>query len=107
MVERLLRCTATLLRRLATTPIRMLCGTLTYAAAGVMATRPTTAPTQAPVADGRRPRRPSKNIHASIAAAEAVLVVAKACAATASAASAEPALNPNQPNQSMPVPSRT
>src|SRR5712675_1373235 len=72
-----------------------------------MATRPTTAPMQAPVAEGRRPLRPSKNIQASIAAAEAVLVVANACAATASAASAEPALNPNQPNQSMPVPRRT
>ena len=57
-------------------------------------------------AQGRRlrPRIQSKNIQPSIAAAEAVLVVPKAIAAVPLAASAEPALNPNQPNQSMPVP---
>ena len=49
----------------------------------------------------------SKKIQPSIAAAEAVLVVAKASTAASLAASAEPALKPNQPNQSMPVPSST
>ena len=49
----------------------------------------------------------SKDTQPSIAAADAVLVVAKARTAVSFAASAEPALNPNHPNQSMPVPSRT
>ena len=62
---------------------------------------------QAPRADGLRPRSQSKKIQPSIAAAEAVLVVAKASAAGPLAASAEPALKPNQPNHSMPVPSST
>ena len=47
---------------------------------------------------------PSKKIHASAAAADAVLVVANAIAAVPDAASADPALKPNQPNHSMPVP---
>src|SRR5262245_3813677 len=85
----------------------MLCCTLTYAAAGVIATRPTTAPMHAPRAVGLRPRIPSKNIQASMAAADAVLVVANACVAVAFAARAEPALKPNQPNQSIPVPRMT
>ena len=55
-------------------------------AAGVTATRPTTAPTQAPMALGLRPRSQSNAIHPSIAAAEAVFVVAKASVAVASAA---------------------
>ena len=62
---------------------------------------------QAPIADGFVPRTQSKNIHASIAAADAVLVVAKAIAAVALAPGAEPALKPNQPNHSMPVPRST
>ena len=69
-----------------------------------MATSPTTAPTQAPSAEGFCPRIPSKNIHASAAEADAVLVVANAIAAWPPADSADPALNPNQPNHSMPVP---
>src|SRR5205807_8888933 len=75
--------------------------------AGVIATRPTTAPTHAPSADGLWPRIPSKKIHASAAAADAVLVVANAIAACPDADSAEPALKPNQPNHSIPVPSIT
>ena len=59
---------------------------------------------QAPSADGLRPCIQSKNIQPSIAAAEAVFVVAKAIAAVPLAANAEPALKPNQPNQSIPVP---
>ena len=62
---------------------------------------------QAPIADGFRPRIQSKNIQPSIAQAEAVLVVANARAAVPLAATADPALKPNQPNQSMPVPSST
>ena len=42
-----------------------------------------------------------------MAAAEAKLVVAKARVAVPLAARAEPALNPNQPNQSSPVPNTT
>ena len=59
------------------------------------------------MADGFRPRNQSKNIQPSIAQADAVLVVANASAAEPFAAVAEPALKPNQPNQSMPVPSST
>src|SRR5690242_10835880 len=69
-----------------------------------MATSPTTAPTQAPSADGLLPRMPSKNIHASAAAADAVFVVANAIVAWPDADNADPALNPNQPNHNMPVP---
>src|SRR5262249_56253783 len=72
-----------------------------------MATRPTTAPTHAPSADGLLPRIASKKIQASAAAAEAVLVVANAIAAWPDADNADPALNPNQPNHSKPVPSIT
>ena len=46
-----------------------------------MATRPTTAPMHAPSADGLLPLIQSKNIQPSIAAADAVFVVAKASAA--------------------------
>jgi len=66
---------------LAHVPMNMLSPTLTYPAAGVMATRPTTAPTHAPSADGFAPRMLSKKIQASAAAADAVLVVANAMAA--------------------------
>ncbi len=85
----------------------MLSRTETKPAAGVMATSPTTAPMQAPRAEGLWPRIQSKNIQPSIAEADAVLVVAKASVAEPLAARAEPALKPNQPNQSMPVPSIT
>ena len=62
-------------------PMTMLSRMLTKPAAGVIATRPTTAPMQAPSADGLWPRIQSKNIQPSIAAADAVLVVANAIAA--------------------------
>src|SRR5215813_10156866 len=91
-VDLVRRCTGRLLTTAATTPMMMLWRTETNPAAGVMATRPTTAPTQAPTADGLLPRITSKNIHDSIAAADAVFVVAKARAAESLAASAEPAL---------------
>ena len=96
-----------MLTMLATVPMQMLAPTVTKPAAGVIATNPTTAPMQAPSADGCLPREQSKNSHASMAAADAVLVVRNALAARPFAARAEPALNPNQPNHSIPVPRRT
>src|SRR5438309_1932467 len=91
----------------ATTPIKMLWGTATKPAAGVMATKPTTAPIQNPSTEGFLPLTTSKNIQDKPAAAAAVLVVAKADTDKELAASAEPALKPNQPNQSKPVPIST
>src|SRR5687767_4396924 len=88
-------------------PMNMLCGIPTNPAAGVMATRPTTAPIQNPSMEGFLPLKTSKNIQDNPAAAAAVLVVAKAETARAFAPSADPALNPNQPNQSKPVPINT
>src|SRR5690606_7248240 len=79
----------------------------TKPAAGVMATSPTTAPIQNPRADGFLPRTASKRIQHNPAAAEAVFVVAKAEAASGLAPIALPALKPNQPNHSKPVPSKT
>src|SRR5262245_1828227 len=101
------QCTQRFEITLATVPMNMLSPMLTYTAAGVMATSPTTAPTQPPSADGLCPRIPSKKIQASPAAADAVLVVANAMAACPEADNAEPALKPNQPNQSIPVPRMT
>ena len=72
-----------------------------------MATKPTTAPIQKPNTDGFFPRNTSKNIQDKPAAAAAVFVVAKADTANAFAAPAEPALKPNQPNHSNPVPINT
>src|SRR5690349_11857843 len=91
----------------ATTPTKILCGTATKPAAGVMATRPTTAPIQKPRTDGFLPFSTSKNIHDKPAAAAAVLVVAKADTESWLALNAEPALKPNQPNHSKPVPMST
>src|SRR5258705_8807145 len=88
-------------------PIKTLCGRPTYPAAGVIATRPTTAPIQKPRAEGFLPRIASKKIHERPAAAEAVFVFAKAFTARLFAANAEPALNPNQPNHNRPVPKST
>ena len=79
----------------------------TKPAAGVMATKPTTAPIQNPSTDGFLPFITSKNIQAKPAAAAAVLVVANALIAKLLAPNAEPPLNPNQPNQSKPVPIST
>src|SRR3954471_13560807 len=91
----------------ATTPINMLWGIATKPAAGVIATRPTTAPIQKPVTEGFLPFITSKNIHERPAAAAAVFVVAKADTDKALAAVAEPALKPNHPNHSKPVPIKT
>src|SRR5829696_5134779 len=88
-------------------PMKILCGIATYPAPGVMATRPTTAPTQKPTTEGFFPLNTSKNIQDKPAAAAAVFVVKKADTAVAFAPNAEPALNPNHPNQSKPVPIKT
>jgi hypothetical protein len=73
----------------------------------VIATRPTTAPVHDPSAEGFSPRILSNNIQDNMAEAEAMWVVMKACDASGDADSAEPALKPNHPNHSRPVPSRT
>src|SRR5438874_13811855 len=72
--------------------------------AGVITTRPATAPEQKPRTEGL-----PLNIHSAIAqvkdaTAVAMVVVMNALAAMPSAATAEPALKPYQPTQSMPVP---
>src|SRR5687768_9624141 len=87
--------------------MKMDCGMATKPAAGVIATSPTTAPIQKASTEGFLPRRTSKNIQERPAAAAAVFVVAKAETARALALTAEPALKPNQPNQSRPVPIKT
>src|SRR5438045_7239728 len=91
----------------AITPTKMLCGIATKPAAGVIATSPTTAPMQNPSTDGFFPFKTSKNIHDKPAAAAAVFVVANADTLKLFAPSADPALKPNQPNHSKPVPIRT
>src|SRR5688572_11537055 len=91
----------------ANVPMNKLDGIVTKPAAGVIATRPTTAPIQKPSADGFLPLVASNKIQARPAAAEAVLVVANAEAANELAPSALPALKPNHPNHSKPVPNNT
>src|SRR6187431_3187627 len=91
----------------ATVPIKILCGIATNPAQGVIATRPTTAPRQKPRTEGFFPFSTSKNIQDKPDAAAAVLVVANAKTESALAPSVEPALNPNQPNHSNPVPINT
>src|SRR5688500_9621362 len=73
-------------------------------AAGVTATRPAMMPEQKPSADGRCPAKRSATIQARPPAAVATKVLIIASAADPLASSAEPALNPNQPTQSRPVP---
>ena len=90
-----------------TNEINTLWPTVTHPAQGVMATRPTTAPMAAPMAEGLRPRRASNATHVTIAVAAAVLVLRNADTATPSAASELPPLNPNQPSQSNAAPRST
>src|ERR1700675_3065429 len=73
---------------------------VTKPAAGVIATRPATAPEAAPSTVGLPRELHSVSIQPSAAAAAAVLVVVKAWAARPLAPSALPALKPNHPNQS-------
>ena len=74
--------------------------------AGVMATRPATAPVAAPSTVGLRLRSQSMMTHPIAAAAVAVLVLMNAETASSFAASALPALNPNQPNHRSAAPVR-
>src|SRR5687768_5024228 len=71
----------------------------TKPAAGVIPTRPATAPEIAPIAVGFPFFSQSIRIQASIALAAEKCVVTKALVARALADNALPALNPNQPNQ--------
>src|SRR5512136_495121 len=86
-------------------PMTMAAAGPTYPAAGVMATRPATAPETTP-RDAGRPLYQLAHIQARAPAAAAVFVTTNAFAARPFAASALPALNPNQPNQSIAAPRR-
>src|SRR5207302_3070897 len=72
--------------------------------AGVMATRPATAPEAMPSTLGFPLTVHSMNIQASAAAAVAICVTAIAIPARPSAATAEPALKPNHPTHSSDAP---
>src|SRR3954452_24280263 len=78
---------------------------VTYPAHGEMDTRPATAPEQAPRTVAFPLCIASIRHQLTVAAAAAVLVFTKAATAEVPADSALPALNPNQPNHSSPVPS--
>jgi hypothetical protein len=78
---------------------------LTYPHDGVMATRPATAPEAPPSVVDFPFFTFSIRIQPSRAMAVAVLVLTKAWADRLLAARADPALNPNQPNHSIPAPS--
>ncbi len=77
---------------------------VTKPAAGVMQTRPATAPEAAPRSVGLPDRIHSAAIQPRVAAAAAVLVLRKAVAASSPDETALPALNPNQPTQSSEAP---
>src|SRR5689334_21896652 len=72
--------------------------------AGVITTRPPTAPEQRPSTLAFRRNKYSSPPQVKEATAVASVVVVNALAAIASEPSALPALNPYQPTQSMPVP---
>src|SRR5216683_2270175 len=83
----------------AAVPITNAPGMPTLPAAGVMATKPATAPEAAPSIEGLPLNIHSKNIQESTAHAVARYVLMKASAAMPLASSALPALKPNQPVQ--------
>ena len=72
--------------------------------AGVTTTRPATAPEQKPRTLAFPLSKYSATAQTKAATPVARVVVMKAFAATPSAATADPALNPYQPTQSIPVP---
>src|SRR5450830_1388653 len=76
----------------------------TKPAAGVMPTRPATAPDAPPSMEGLPLVIHSPNTHDKVAAAVASKVLTKAKAATSPASSEEPALKPNQPTHSREAP---
>src|SRR5438067_13097611 len=84
-------------------PIKMADIGVTKPAAGVMPTRPATAPAAAPSTLGWPLCAQATVTQASAPIAAAAVVVTKALAARPIAASALPALKPNQPNQSSPA----
>ena len=69
-----------------------------------MATRPTTAPTDMPTAEGLPFIIQSRSIQLTAAAAAAKFVVTRAKTANSFAARALPPLKPNQPNHNRPAP---
>src|SRR3989344_8913115 len=75
--------------------------------AGVIATRPQTAPVTVAIAEGFLFCDQESIIQVSAEAEAAIFVTTKALAANAPAERAEPALNPNQPNQRRPAPKIT
>src|SRR5437660_2302327 len=77
---------------------------LTKPAAGVMATKPATAPEMAPSALGLPLRNHSAPAHPIAAAAAAKCVATNALVARLPAANALPALNPNHPTHSRHAP---
>src|SRR5688500_3706363 len=79
----------------------------TYPEAGVIATRPATAPVAAPTAVGLPFFNHSGSNQPKSAAPVAMCVLLKAKPANPSAASALPPLNPNQPNHRIDAPSTT
>src|SRR3954451_23893547 len=72
--------------------------------AGVMATRPATAPQAAPTTLTLRVLAYEARTQVMVAAAAAMFVTVKALAARPPAVSADPALKPNQPNHRRPAP---
>src|SRR5439155_22288898 len=85
-------------------PIRTAAMGPTKPEAGVIATSPATAPDAAPRTVGLPRWNHSASIQPSVAAAAAVLVTTKALVARPPAVSALPAVNPNQPTQSIAAP---
>src|SRR6476646_627069 len=85
-------------------PITIAPNALTKPDAGVIATRPATAPDAIPSTDGLPFASHSVNIHASAATAVANCVTNIAMPARAFDATAEPALKPNQPTHSSDAP---
>src|SRR5258708_6454651 len=79
-------------------------GMPTLPAAGVIATRPATAPDAAPSIDGLPLKTHSPSVHDSTAHAVARYVFMNASAAELLASSADPALNPNHPIHSKDAP---
>src|SRR6185369_5036076 len=88
----------------ASTPMINALPGVTKPAAGVITTKPPTAPEQKPSTVGLPRVIHSTAGHAAAATAAAIVVETKAFAAIVSAAAALPALKPYQPTHSMPVP---
>src|SRR5581483_4543629 len=89
------------------TPMAILATGPTKPLAGVIATRPQTAPVAVAIALGFLCSAQLRAIQVRAQAAAAVLVTTKAFTARAEALRALPALKPNQPNQSSAAPSKT